>query len=451
MSYHAIKEKSLRSCITRLFLAGLTCSWTALTQVANAQTASDPKPNMLVIIADDLGWSDIGYNGSIVQTPNLDALAKTGVRMDYHYVAPTCTPTRVAFLTGKYPSRYGILGPDYGEVIYEGEPTLASLLRSNGYYTAIAGKWHLGSPPHTPLRYGFASSYGYLDGQIDPYTHQYKTGPNSWHRNDKRFTEEGHATDLITREAVRIIEQTRDEPFFLYVAYSVPHYPLEESEEWTSRYDALNLSPSRKLFAASVTHMDAGIGKILDALQRTGKRDNTLILFISDNGGQHSWDSEREYGGKYRDIPHDVLGNNFPLRGWKGDVYEGGIRVPAIANWRGQLRAGVASFPVHAVDWLPTLSSLAGINAQGDGQNVWSQLNGDDPSNKPRQFYWKTPSMTAVRDGDWKLVVTRDGEELFNLGEDFREMNDVKARHPERVEALKQLLERFEKGDRPKR
>lgn len=417
------------------------------------------KPNIVVIIPDDLGWRDVGYNGSEVKTPNIDQLARDGVRMDHHYVMATCTPTRVSFLTGKYPSRYGVLAPAYGEVIYSGEATVASLLAKNGYATSIAGKWHMGSPPYTPLKYGFASSYGYLDGQVDPYTHQYKTGPNSWHRNDKLFREEGHATDLITAEAVRVIEEKGSEPFFLYVAYSVPHYPLEEPEEWMSQYDDLNLHPSRKLFAASVTHMDAGIGKIVEALDRTGARENTLILFISDNGGQLSWQSDTEYGGKYADKPNPVLGNNFPLRGWKTDLYEGGIRVPAFANWPAQLKPGVADFAMHVSDWLPTLCTLAGgekdlKKLKLDGKDVWPELSGAVEPESNRRFYWKTPDMSAVRDGDWKLVVTRGREpktELFNLRDDFREMRDVGEKHPEKVAGLMELMKDFEKGDGKKR
>ncbi|MBW6533821.1 MAG: arylsulfatase [Mariniphaga sp.] len=422
--------------------------------------ASPPKPNILVIIPDDLGWSDVGYHGSVVKTPNIDMLAKTGVRLEQHYVMPTCTPTRVSLLTGKYASRYGVTGPDYGEVIDLGDPTLASVLSDNGYFTAIAGKWHLGSPPYTPLKYGFQSSYGYFDGQIDPYTHEYKTETEltkreSWHRNDEYLTEEGHVTDLLTAEAVRIIEEERKEPFFLCLAHHVPHFPLEEPDEWMSLYDGLALHPSRKLFAASVSHMDEGVGKIIDALERTGKRENTLILFLSDNGGQHSWHSNTEYRGKYADKPHSVLGNNYPLRGWKGDLYEGGIRVPAIANWPGKLEPGAADFPMHMSDWLPTLCFLTGIkkdleNLKLDGKNVWTLLNGEQSVAEKRSIYWKTNQMYAVREGNWKLLVHRNSgqSELFNLENDFRETRDLSGANPEKARYLLELLEKLKEDDR---
>lgn len=443
-----------------LSMVGLMTISTSGNEVESRQNAPSSKPNILIIIPDDLGWSDVGYHGSVIQTPNIDKLAETGIRLEQHYVMPTCTPTRVSLMTGKYPSRYGITGPDYGEVIDLGDPTLASVLKENGYFTAIAGKWHLGSPPYTPLKYGFQSSYGYFDGQIDPYTHEYKTETEltkreSWHRNDEYLVEEGHVTDLLTAEAIRIIEEVREEPFLLYVAHHVPHYPLDEPEEWLSLYDEPGMHPSRKLFAASVSHMDDSIGKIIDALERTGKRENTLILFLSDNGGQHSWHSNTEYRGKYADKPHSVLGNNYPLHGWKGDLYEGGIRVPAIANWPGKLDPGVVNFPLHMSDWLPTLCNLTGIEMdlkklKMDGKNVWPLLIGKQNVAEERTLYWKTKQNFAVRKGNWKLLVHRNSgkTELFNLENDFRETRDLSEANPEIAEQLKKLLGEFQKDDR---
>ena len=428
----------------------------------NKATQLPDKPNIVIIVPDDLGWADVGYNGSEVKTPNIDKLVRTGIRFNQHYVMPTCTPSRVSLMTGKYPSRYGVTAPDYGEVIDLGDPTLASVLADNGYHTAIAGKWHMGSPPYTPLKYGFKSSYGFFDGQIDPYTHEYKketklTSRRSWHRNDEYLDEEGHATDLITQEALRVIEEDRDNPFFLYVAYSVPHYPIDEPDEWLSLYDGINLFPSRLWNAASITHMDDGIGKIINALERTGQRSNTLVLFISDNGGQKSWHSKTEYQGKYADKPHTVLGNNFPLRGWKVDLYEGGIRVPAFANWPGQLEPGVVNSPIHVSDWLPTISNLTTApqdlqQLNLDGLNVWPILKKQEPDMMERSMYWKTSGGFAVRDGNWKLLVHRkeDKIELYDLENDFRETRDLSESHPEKIEHLLGLLEKFKEGDREK-
>lgn len=445
----------------KLSLTAFTVFFTGCSDKNNAEMQPSDKPNILLILPDDLGWRDVGYHGSEIKTPNIDKLAKSGVKLEQHYVMPTSTPTRVGLMTGKYASRYGITSPAYGEVIDIGDPTLASVLQDNGYYTALVGKWHLGSPPYTPLKYGFQTSYGYFDGQIDPYTHEYKTETDltdrqSWHRNDEYLDESGiHATDLITKEAVRLIEEEQSNPFFLYVAYSVPHTPLDEPDAWLSLYDELNIEPSRKAFAASVSHMDNGIGKIIDALKRTGKYDNTLVIFISDNGGQHSWQSNTDYQGKYANKPHMVLGNNYPLRGWKGDLYEGGIRVPAFVSWPKQLESRIFNFPIHVSDWLPTICGLLKDEkslkqSNIDGTNIWGTLTGVQSPLSNRPMYWKTNNTYAVRDDNWKLLVHQKGNkiELFNLENDFRETEDVSELNPEKTELMLKLLDDFKKDDR---
>jgi len=453
--------KSNNSIFIKILLVAITVLFIGFKVAKCKSLQVHQKPNILVIIPDDMGWRDVGYHGSEIKTPNIDKLAESGLRFNQHYVMPTCTPTRVSLMTGKYPSRYGITGPDYGEVIDLGDPTLASVLKENGYFTAIAGKWHMGSPPYTPLKYGFQSSYGYFDGQIDPYTHEYKketalTDRRSWHRNDEYLDEEGHVTDLLTTEAIRIIEEKREKPFFLYLAHHVPHYPLDEPDVWMSVYDNEDMFPSRTLFAASVTHMDDAIGQIIDALERTGQRENTLILFTSDNGGQFSWNSDTEYHGNYADKPHNVLGNNYPLRGWKGDLYEGGIRVPAFVNWPGRLKPGEIDFPVHISDWLPTLCEVTETelppNQMLDGKSIWPILTGEQKVPNEKPVYWKIRSHYAVRDGNWKLILNRNTNEveLYNLKNDFRETRDLSEINPEKVDYLMKLLEEFKEGNREK-
>ena len=191
-------------------------------------------------------------------------------------------------------------------------------------------------------------------------------------------------------------------------------------------------------------------------MERTGQRENTLILFTSDNGGQHSWHSETEYRGKYADKPHTVLGNNYPLRGWKGDLYEGGIRVPAFVNWPGRLNSGAIDFPVHISDWLPTLCELIGTETPSghtlDGQSIWPLLVGEKQAAEDRPIYWKIKSHYAVRKGNWKLLLNRNSNkaELYNLKNDFRETQDLSENNPEKVAYLMELLERFKEGDREK-
>lgn len=459
-----VMDRTRRSFLKRTF-AGTALTWLTTAgcrgQASILQQAAAPppsqkkhnKPNIVFIIADDLGWRDIGYQDAEIKTPHLDKLAQSGRRFDQHYVLPTCTPTRVGLMSGLYPSRFGVLSPAYGRIFGDDTVTLPEALKRKGYATHISGKWHMGSPPEcTPLKYGFTASYGYFHGQIDPYTHHYKTGVPSWHRNDRYLTEEGHATDLITREAVRVISDAHSRPFFLYVAYSVPHFPLKEPEQWTAPYSHIK-DDSRRWFAASVTHMDDGIGQIVKALEETGRRDNTLVVFVSDNGGQRSWHSKSQYKGRYADKPHKVLGDNRPLRGWKGDCYEGGIRVPALVNWPGRLTPGVIKPPVHIVDWLPTLCGLAGARRSGgpplDGRDIWPVIRGERRP-PPRTLYWKTPKASAIRVGGWKLIVNNKNNraELFNLRDDPLEKRDLAGEAPDKLAALKKAMAQVAARDR---
>ncbi|MBN1348194.1 sulfatase-like hydrolase/transferase, partial [candidate division KSB1 bacterium] len=326
------------------------------------QTSTARQPNILLFVADDAGWNDVGYHNPQIDTPNIDRLALQGVQLDHFYVCPTCSPTRASLLTGRPASRFGILGPIAGRsrlALPLNSPTLAQSLHASGYATAITGKWHLGLRPEVgPNHYGFEHCYGYLHGQIDQYTHEYKNGDRSWHRNGEFIEETGHATDLIADEAIRFIRQNsgKNTPFFLYVPFSVPHYPLQEPEEWTQRYRTIE-NESRRLFAASMTHADAAIGRILQALSAEQMEEETLVIFFSDNGGQKDWNPTTEYN--MRHGPNDRLGDNTPLCGWKGQLYEGGIRVPAVFYWHGILAPRVLTEVTHVIDIFPTLAALA--------------------------------------------------------------------------------------------
>jgi arylsulfatase A-like enzyme len=376
---------------------------------------------MIFIISDDQGWGDIGYHGSEILTPNLDRLADGGVRLEQHYVNPACSPTRAALMTGRYASRFGILG-------------------------AIGGT----SKQHLPYGVTTLPSYGYLHGQIDPYTHRYKFGDRTWHRNDELMEEEGHATDLITNDAIRFI-RSGSQPFFLYVAFSVPHYPLAEPKRWTDVYEGRIEERSRKLFAASVSHMDEGIGRIVRELDQAGIRDNTLVVYSSDNGGQDNWmNTEELYDGRFP--PDPVLGNNEPLRGWKTQLYEGGVRVPALVSWPGTVSRGEVSIPIHIVDWLPTFAGLAacsdGLPGDLDGQDVWVSLTGSAGSQQTRLFYTKSNAGASIRYGNWKLIESSAGEvELFDVEEDPGEANELSETEPERLSELLNLLRNQQEMD----
>ncbi len=437
-------------CAKRLLAAWCLAGVLGVPAVA-ADGGSVDQPNIVLILADDMGWNDVGYHGSAIRTPHIDALAEGGIRLDQHYVAPTCSPTRVGLLTGRNPAHWRVYGPLAARTEVEpGDMRLPFALQALGYTTHISGKWHIGeTPEHRPLRYGFTTSYGYLRGQIDPYTHRYKFGDHvTWHRNDAFVEERGHVTDLITEEAVRIIEEAQ-KPFFLYVCHHSPHYPLNEPPRWIEPYEEVFDDVWRQHFAGAVSHLDDGVGEIVAALERTGKRENTLIVFLSDNGGQRSWSSpQTEYHGRY--APHTTLGDNSPLRGWKAELYEGGIRVPALVHWPGVLEAGgVVETPTHMVDLAPTLIRLAGGSIdpqwQLEGEDLWPLLTGERADLGARQFYWNHANrLWAVRDGDWKLILRANGRaELFHLGNDPYEEHDLAEEEPERVEQLRRRIEQL--------
>lgn len=440
------------TCIAICFFLGLTP-----TLVPAADAA---RPNIVVIISDDQGWNDIGYHGSAVHTPNLDGLANSGVRLERNYVYPTCSPTRAGLLTGRNPADFGILAPIAGRSskhIPSDVITLPKLLRSQGYVTAIAGKWHLGLRPEVgPLKYGFDFSYGYLHGQIDQYSHLYKNGDRSWHRQDRFITEYGHATDLIAAEALRVIrrESATPAPFFLYVPFSVPHTPLQEPGKYTTPYSKSELIDSRKMFAASLTHMDEAVGKIIAALEETGVRENTLIVFSSDNGGPRSQKARpHQYGGIFPAYPE--LGDNRPLRGFKGQLYEGGVRVPAFVNWPSKLKPSVVEAPVSITDWLPTLGTLAGAKIveemQLDGIDIWPALTakpGATSALNERDINWTIGEGRSIIRGEWKLIEiwgrSQNQEparrELYNLLQDPAEAKDLSAQQAEVVAELRKRI-----------
>ena len=447
----------------------------ALVVSCRAQAPEGDRPNVLVIVTDDQGWGDIGYHNPAVYSPNLDALARSGARFTQHYVMPQCTPTRVALMTGRYPSRFGPQAQQANNApaFPIGTPTLGTLMQRAGYETHLVGKWHLGtSTDHGPTKFGFDHSYGGLAGALGMYDHRYRKGKfaENWHRDDEVIPgwENGvHATDLTAREAVRVIEQERAAPFFLYLAFHTVHTPLDERGRFVDRPTQLDperpgrwldedeipwfhdpdgliqreQDPEKRLLLAAVHHLDHAVGEVVKALARTGQRDDTLILFTSDNGPQGSWP-----GNAY---PDDLKLTDFnqpiPMRGKKTDTYEGGVRVPGFAVWPGRIAAAEVREPVHVVDWMPTLAALVGDEAVAatDGLDLADLLFGHarPAPRPPRELYWVWSSGSnrrALRYGDWKVVRYGKQEpqrpadwQLFHLAEDPKEQRDLAAEQPE--------------------
>jgi arylsulfatase A-like enzyme len=424
---------------------------TRLTAVVAALALAAPAPaappNIVLIMADDLGYGDVGWHGGPYHTPHLDKLAKSGVRLEQHYSLPVCSPTRSSLLTGRFNSRFGCTNPVNPRVLPWDTVTLAAALKSVGYETALVGKWHLGSKPEWgPQKYGFDHSYGSLAGGVTSYTHLYKKGEfeKTWHRKGGLITEEGHVTDLLTREAVGFVGKKRAGPFFLYVPYTAVHLPIDEPKEWLDRY-AGEADLGVRQYGACVSHLDAGVGAILAALDESGVRDNTVVVFISDNGGSTGTPNEDQpYAGTHPAFR--IPAKNGPFRGKKGQVYEGGIRTPAIISWPGKLTPRDEHSPVHVADWFPTLAGLAGYapktDLKWDGSDRWPVLTGAAKA-EPRTLYWLGPggNSLALRHGDLVLIRQKGKpDELYDLAADPGQKTDLAAARPDTVADLDRRL-----------
>lgn len=425
-------------------LFGLTTAALAQTPAAPA-TKSATKPNIVYIVADDLGWKDVGFHGSDIKTPNLDKLAESGARLEQFYAQPMCTPTRAALMTGRYPFRYGLQtlvipsGYTYGLPVDEW--LLPQALKEAGYQTAIVGKWHLGHGDRKfwPRQRGFDSQYGPLIGEIDYFTHeQHKV--LDWYRDNKPLREKGYSTTLIGNEAVKLIgSHDPAKPLYLYLTFNAPHAPYQAPPEYLDRYKEI-VDPSRRAYAAMITAMDDQIGRVIVALEKRGMRDNTLIVFQSDNGGTKNAAFAGEGDMSKIKIPCD----NGPYREGKGSLYEGGTRVPAFANWPGHIKPGtIVKDMIHVVDMYPTLLALADGNSSKakplDGLNVWPAIAEGQPSRRTEIIYNIEPFRAGVREGDWKLIWRAPlptAVELYNLAEDPSETNNLAAGNQGKVTLL---------------
>ena len=427
-----------------------------LATLAHATHAQDSakKPNILFLLLDDLGFTDVGFNGGDIKTPNIDKLAKSGAKLSSFYVQPVCSPTRAALMTGRYPMRHGlqvgVVRPwaQYGLPL--NERTLAQALRQAGYYTAIIGKWHLGhfQRAYLPTMRGFDHQYGHYNGALDYFTH-IRDGGFDWHRNDKVCKDEGYTTTLLGDEAVRVIEKhDAKTPLFLYMPFNAPHTPLQALPEHLKQYEHVK-DKTRRTYCAMVHAVDEQIGRIIAALEKQGMLENTIIVFSSDNGG-----------------PIALGATNGVLRGGKGSLYEGGVRAAAFAAWPGRIKGGTdIREPLHMIDWFPTLINRAGGSLKQDlpidGKDIWDVLTKNAKSPHDEILFNVTPNGGALRRGDWKLVLNSgnaddpDGKveakkgkasvELFNLIADPSEKTNLADREADRVRELRARLDYYAK------
>lgn len=406
------------------------------------------KPNLIVIMADDLGYADVGFNGcKDIPTPNIDRIAENGVIFTNGYVTySVCSPSRAGFITGRYPQRFGYErnvqyqpdDPDMG--LSKEETTIAASLSKVGYKSGIIGKWHMGAHiSNHPLNRGFDEFFGHLGGGHRYFpedltlndSYKVNSEGDSYRtlimRNHEHVQIKKYLTDEFSDEAISFVERHKNNPFFLFLSYNAPHGPLQATEEYLSRFENIK-DNKRKTYAAMVSAVDDGVGHLLDKLEELGLEENTMIFFLSDNGGPEN----------------DNASDNGILREGKSSVYEGGFRVPFALQWKGSIQPGVYEPPVSSLDIFATISALSGspVNAERplDGVNLIPFVTGENKDIPHQTIYLRKfdNKRFAVRDGDYKLVTINNGEvkELYDLDQDVSEKNNIASQFPEKVKEL---------------
>jgi arylsulfatase A-like enzyme len=438
-----------------LALASVWCGCPA------GKASAAEKPNIVVILADDLGNADLGYRGSKIKTPNIDALAKGGVCLESYYGLPVCTPARAALMTGRYPMRHGlqtlVIFPSHKYGLPTDEKTLPQALKEVGYDTAMVGKWHLGHADKKfwPQNRGFDHFYGNLVGEVDYFTKD-RGGIIDWQRNGKFIKEDGYYMNLIGDEAVSLIEkQDKSKPMFLYFASLAAHAPYQAPKEEIDAYKDVFPDETYRTYAAMITSLDKQVGRMVAALEKKGMRENTIIFFTTDSGGATSSlfatgarspeEREKETGSK-------PPCSNAPFSGGKGSLKEGGVRLPAIVNWPAKLKHAVVNEPLHHVDVMPTLLAMAGGKGSTDhpfdGMDATATIAEGKPSPHDDILINVEVFRGAIRNGNWKLIkvaILPGKTELFDLSKDPGEKENVADKHPEVVKDLEARLMNYAK------
>jgi arylsulfatase A-like enzyme len=416
---------------------------------AGGQQAGNARPNIVLIITDDVGYGDFGsYGAPDIKTPNIDRLAREGVRMtDFYANGATCTPTRAGLVSGRYQQRFALERPlssgtsqDSATGLPATGRSLPQLLTNSGYATALVGKWHLGYKPEvSPNAHGFGYFFGFKSGYIDYYQHTGGDGNADLFENEKPVAVSGYMTDLITDRSIHFIERSKDKPFFIDVAYNAAHWPFQRPDSPSVAIDHARLltpfdksTSTRAQYAAILERADQGVGRIMHALDSLGLRRNTIVIFTNDNGGE--W-----------------LSRNTPLFHHKGSVWEGGIRVPAIVRWPGHIPAGSVSHQVGiTMDLTASILAVTGTavpaEAALDGMNILPILE-KRAREIERTLFWRVTgarSQRAVRSGDWKLIFDDQRPLLFNLRTDVGERNNLIGLHSDIAQRLRPLLEQWQ-------
>lgn len=400
-----------------------------LAALAGGAVQGETRPNIVVILADDLGYADVGFHGCTdIPTPHLDALAKGGVRCTNGYVSgPYCSPTRAGLLTGRYQNRFGHeFNPGGGRSgMPVGETTMADRLKAAGYATGLVGKWHLGSAPEFhPQKRGFDEFFGFLGGGHTYFPEKSKTIL----RGGTPVEEKEYLTDAFGREAAAFIDRHKEKPFFLYLAFNAVHTPMDADAARLEKFASIP-DKMRRTYAAMLSAMDDAVGRVVEKLRGAGLEEKTIVFFFSDNGGP-TMQGTTINGSR-----------NTPLRGSKRQTFEGGVRVPFVIQWKGRLPAGkVYDLPVIQLDILPTSLAAAGVSpkdARFDGVNLFPFLEGQEAGAPHDTLYWRFGQQMAIRRGDWKLVkVDAAPARLHHLARDIGEADDLVSTQPEKAKEL---------------
>lgn len=429
------------------------CVSLSLAACGQKATTSVP-PNLVLILADDLGYADVGFNGcQDIPTPNIDRIAQEGVVFSNGYVSwAACGPSRAGLITGRYQDRFGfsrnpLFAPNDSTMgLPLSEQTLAKVLQQANYKSAAIGKWHLGAhPTQRPLERGFTDFFGFLTGGhryfpeewtlADEYEvkSQFQAYRTKLLRNEQRIEEQEYLTDALSREAAAYIQQYKENPFFIYLAYNAPHTPLQATDKYLSRFDHIK-NRKRKTYAAMVSSIDDGVGRILDRLDSLGLSENTLVVFLSDNGGPERTNAS----------------DNGPLRGQKGDLFEGGIRVPFAMRWKGEIAAGSQyEHPVSALDIFATIISQnkerVNLKKPIDGVDLLPYLSGQLTGMPHDQLFWRRHDQNnlAIRQGDLKLHTKDTTTLLFHLANDLGEQEELAAQEQQTAQRLKAEVEQW--------
>lgn len=437
----SLLKPKLHLCLLTIALYGCTI------QENDSVQPNFDRPNVILIMTDDMGYGDLkpfGGDGSI-ETPNIDGLIEGGLKFTkFHTNGTVCSPTRASLMTGQYPQEAGIEGvvtaANHRDTGMSTEKyTIAELFNEAGYQTGIFGKWHLGyQPEFGPISQGFDYFRGFVSGNVDYVSHIDQEGYEDWWKQTGLKPEEGYLTDLITDHGIKFMEEVQDEPFFLYVPHGAPHYPYQGPYDPADRtvHGDFPILGSREdydnAYKEMIESLDWNVGRIMSYLREKELLGQTMILFFSDNGSESR------------------VGSNYPFRGFKGQVYEGGHRVPAAFYWEGVITPGVTNELVMTMDILPTMAELLNIDltdkTQVSGKSMASLIDGSEyiDTEDERTVFWRFRERKAAKKGEWKLIIHDEEEALYDLSDDIGETIDVKSDYPEIFRELKQSLDQWE-------